>query len=124
MPDCSTLTIILPGRTDYLDNIPYAFCAQSLFIFLIMAIINKKCNVLPTIIHYVEKVPYVELTRGGNRLQYYCCRFKNMNGSAANIQGFGMPFRNFGERLSMKGSRSLIVISKGFETFLPEEKSI
>ena len=65
MPDRSTLTIILPGRTDCLDNISYALCAQSLFIFLIMAIINKKCNVLPTIIHYVEKGPYVELTRRG-----------------------------------------------------------
>jgi prevent-host-death family protein len=30
-----------------------------------MAIINKKCNVLPAIIHYVEKGPYVELTRRG-----------------------------------------------------------
>jgi hypothetical protein len=46
-----------------------------------------------------------------------------MNVSAASILGFGAPFRNFGEILRMKGSRSLIKILKGFETYLPEEKS-
>jgi len=79
-------------------------------------------NRLPTIVHYVEKGPSVELTHrdGENRLQY-CCRSKNMDDLAANIQGFGVLFRNSGARLRMKGLRSPIGILRGFGTWLPSQ---
>ena len=79
-------------------------------------------NRLPTIIHYVEKGPHVELARRGKPVAMLLSirEYKRLSRKYA---GFWSAISEFRRSLKMKGLRYLKGISKDFETYLSEEKS-